>query len=115
VDKAGHNYLESFYSFIDFPDRESKQLLERPRTLYHWHCYLLDRISPRYRADMKKQTAESRKSITGEMIKPLADLHHETVKRNIPAPALSQERPQGSAEYQDNGGGYNSNFVIPQN
>ena len=63
---------------------------------------------------MKKQTSETPKSITGRMLKPLADLHKENAKWNAQMPSISQEPIEPAAEYQDDGGGYNPTFVVPQ-
>ena len=63
--------------------------------------------TPRYCSGMKKATTSNPSSVTKPMLKTLVEQQKATMAKQ-----KVEEKP--AADYQDNGGGYNTNYVIPQ-
>ena len=61
----------------------------------------------RYCSGMKKATTSKPSSVTKPMLKTLVEQQKATMAKQ-----KTEEKPAN--EYQDNGGGYNTNYVIPQ-
>ena len=69
---------------------------------------------PGYCSAMKKQSESINQSITGPILKPMFEIEKAIRNKEGQIPAVDSEKLQPAAEYQDDGGGYNSNFVFPQ-
>ena len=70
--------------------------------------------APRYRAAMKKRMEGQKPSITGPMLKSVLEIEKGGRAKEGQVPSVSSEQLRPAAEYQDDGGGYNANYVFPQ-
>ena len=72
------------------------------------------RLPARYCLGMKNQSANTNRSLTGSMLKPILDTVRKDADKTHPVPVIESEKLKPAALYQDDGSSYNTSYDFPQ-